>query len=781
MTVTKPATVKFAEFVLGNRWLVLIATLMVVGLFGAGAKNLQFDNDYRIWFSDDNPQLQAFEALQNVYTKQDNILFVVAPKDEKVFSNETLSAIEELTAQAWTLPFALRVDSITNFQHTRVQEDDLNVADLVEGAGNLSEAELQEVQQIAMDEPLLYRRLISENGSVTGVNVTFQMPEKDPHEVSTTAAAARELAQQIMAKYPNLETRLTGVVMMNTTFQEASQADAGSLVPMMFGVIFVVMFFLLRSFAGVFTTLLLVILTSIAAMGASGWLGMPLTSASISAPVIIMTLCVADSIHLLTTMFTNMVKGMDKREALIDSVRINLHPIFLTSVTTAIGFLTMNFSDAPPFRDLGNVTAIGVMVAFGLSVTFVPALMSMLPVKPKEAMATYSNGMTRLADFVLNNRQRLFVGVGIFSIVALLMIPRIELDDQFVKYFAEDIPFRADTDYTIQNLTGLYQVHFSLPSGESNGISDPEFLDDIEEFVGWIREQPDVVYVNTITDVFKRLNKNLNNDDPDFYRIPDKRDLAAQYLLLYELSLPMGLDLNNQINIDKSQTQVLTILGDSSSSQVRDFAQNAEAKFLEITNQDTVGIGTSVMFSYISKRNIEGMLIGVTVGLIVISMILIGALKSLRVGLISLVPNLLPAGIAFGLWGLVVGQVNMAVSVVAAMTLGIVVDDTVHFLSKYLRARRERGLDPEDSVRYAFSSVGVALIVTTIVLVAGFAILGQSSFEINSAMAKLTAVTIVVALIIDFLLLPVLLLKLDKQSQTTQSLAANEVNSYAST
>ncbi|MEM7283985.1 MAG: MMPL family transporter, partial [Pseudomonadota bacterium] len=747
---------------------------------GYGSTKLFFKNDYRIWFSEENPQLQAFETLQDVYTKQDNILFVLEPKSGKVFQPRVLQAIEELTEKAWQLEFAIRVDSITNFQEIRGSDDDLTVTDLIYDAPNLSSEEIARAEQVALNSPLIANRLINQDGSITGVNVTFQMPELEPDEVSRTANAARALAAEVEANYPEIETYLTGVVVMNTTFQEASWEDIKSLIPAMFLVIFFTMLFLLRSVWGMVATVSLVIFSSAAAIGLSGWANIPLNSASVSAPVIIMTLCVADSIHLLTTMFTGIANGASKHDALVDSVRINMQPIFLTTVTTAIGFLTMNFSDAPPFRDLGNITAVGVLFAFVLAVTFVPALISVVSIKPKKTFTTYSVGLTRLAEFVIARRGRLLAFVGILSLALVALIPRIELDDQFVKYFDEDIQFRADTDFTVDNLTGLYQVHFSLPSGSSNGVSSPEFLNHTEEFTNWLRAQPDVVYVNSITDIFKRLNKSLHGEDESYYRIPEDRNLSAQYFLLYELSLPYGLDLNNQINIDKSETQVMAVLGAISSNRVRAFADAAQEEFQRITGRETVGIGTSVMFSYVSKRNIEGMLLGMSLGLILISGILIFALRSLKIGLISLVPNLLPAGIAFGLWGLIVGQVNMAVSVVAAITLGIVVDDTVHFLSKYLRARREKGLNAEDSVRYAFSSVGVALLVTTAVLVAGFLILGQSSFEINSAMASLTASTITIALVIDFLLLPPLLMHLDGTDQeSTDKNADLEVSSYA--
>jgi predicted RND superfamily exporter protein len=171
------------------------------------------------------------------------------------------------------------------------------------------------------------------------------------------------------------------------------------------------------------------------------------------------------------------------------------------------------------------------------------------------------------------------------------------------------------------------------------------------------------------------------------------------------------------------------------------------------------GASSAIMFAHIGHRNIRSMLKGTTVALVLISAILLLALRSVRIGILSIVPNLVPIGMAYGLWGVLVGQIGLAMSVVAGVTIGIVVDDTVHFLSKYLRAQREQGLGPEDAVRYAFSTVGTALWVTSLVLVIGFGILALSTFELNSSMGLLTAITIALALGADFLFLPPLLMK----------------------
>jgi len=369
----------------------------------------------------------------------------------------------------------------------------------------------------------------------------------------------------------------------------------------------------------------------------------------------------------------------------------------------------------------------------------------------------------RFADFVVKHRNPLFWGMGAAIILLISFIPRNELNDEFVEYFDRTVDFRTDTEFATENLTGIYTIDYSLGNGENGGINEPAFLRDVERFASWFEQQPGVLHVNTLTDIMSRLNKNMHGDDEAWHRLPDSRELSAQYLLLYEMSLPYGLDLNNQIDIDKSATRMTVTMESVSSNELLATERRAQDWLSEnAPHMQSDGASPSVMFAYIGQRNIRSMLLGASVALVLISLILIVALRSLKIGLISLVPNLAPAAMGFGLWGLVDGQVGLGLSVVMGLTLGIVVDDTVHFLSKYLRARRERGLNSEDAVRYAFHTVGIALLVTTLVLIAGFMVLHQSAFKLNSDMGLLTAVTIGLALIADFIFLPPLLMKTDK-------------------
>ena len=757
----------FGRYVLKYRWIIILLSVVLVMLAASGGKNLQFKTNYRVFFSSDNPQLQAFEKLEQTYTRNDNVLFVLTPKDGNVFTPETLSVVETVTEKAWQIPYSIRVDSISNFQHTFAEGDDLVVQDLITDAKNLSAAEIKKIREIATTEPLLVQRLVSPEGHVIAVSATIQLPGKnETKEVPEVVKFSRAMADEIRELAPDVEVRLSGMVLMNNAFSESSQQDMATLVPLSFLIMLVVLGILLRGFSTTFGILLVIMMSIVSGMGLGGHIGFPLTPPSASSPTIILTVAIANSVHVLITFIYEMRNGKVKNEALVESLRVNLQPVFLASLTTAIGFLTMNFSEVPPFKHLGNFVAMGVGVSFILSVTFLPALISLLPCRIKPHPNGKDTLMIKLGNFVVTQQNKLLITMGLVIVVLISFLPRNELNDIFVNYFDETITFRQNSDYINENLTGLYIVDYSLETGEQSGISNPAFLSEVEAFANWYRQQPETRHVNIYTDIMKRLNKNMHGDDASWYKVPDDRDLAAQYLLMYEMSLPYGLDLNNQIDINKSAVRMTVSIKTLSSNEIIQLEERAQQWLTANTRhiKSAKGSGPTAMFANIGKRNISSMLIGTTLALILISGILIIALRSVTTGLVSMIPNLVPAAMGFGLWGLLVGEVGLALSVVTTMTLGIVVDDTVHFLSKYLRAKREHGHAAPEAVRYAFNHVGRALTTTSIVLVAGFLVLAQSHFELNSGMGLLTAIVIVLALAADFLFLPPLLMKMEKKS-----------------
>ncbi|MEN8375418.1 MAG: outer membrane lipoprotein-sorting protein [Gemmatimonadota bacterium] len=762
---TAPSRVaRYADWVIRRRWPVLAIAAALVLAAAAGARHLSLATNYRVFFTKDNPDLVAWEEVENVYTKNDNVLFVLKPRSGDVFQPRVLEAARSLTEDAWQIPHSTRVDGITNFQHTWADGDELIVEDLLP-AGPITPEAVRRVRDVSLSEPLIVGRLMAEDGGTTGVNVRIALPGESSDELPATVAKVRELEAEYQERYPDIELHVTGIAMLNWTFAESPQRDMPTVMPLMFAALVLAMIAFLRSFSGTAATLVVVGASAATAVGIAGYMGVQLDPTSASAPTIILTLAVADSIHILVTFFQALRGGASRNEAIREALVQNALPVFLTSVTTAIGFLSLNFSDSPPFRLLGNLTAFGVMVAWVYSMTVLPALLAVLPVRARAGgSGRLARALEGYSGFVVRRHRAILALTTIATVAVGLSIARMRINDQYFEYFSEDLAFRQATDFTLEHLTGLYGVTYSLPAGEPQGVSDPEYLAAVSGFTDWLEGRPHIKHVNSFTHVMKRLNKNLHADDPDEYRLPEDHDLAAQYLLLYEMSLPYGLDLNDQIDIDKSSLRVDATYEDVDVAQMNAEVAAAEAWLDENGTPAmgaAIGTGPSVMFSKITQRNIASMILGTTIGFALIALILTFALRSVRMGLISLIPNVLPAAVAFGAWAWLVGEVGFAVSVVTGLAMGIIVDDTVHFLTKYNRVRAS--MSAEDAVRYAFRSVGAAIVGTTLIVTAGFAMLGLSTFRVTAYMGLLTSLTIVAALAVDFLLLPALLIALDRR------------------
>lgn len=750
-----------ASFSVRRKWLALILSLLVLIAGGFGASKLGMSGDYQIYFSDENPELKAFLNFEASYGKADNISFVVIPKEGDIYQPRVIEAVHKITTKAWNIPYVSRVDSLTNFQHTYAVGDELIVEDLVYDPSEVNDsASLEKIQEIARNEPLLHNFVTADNDGATIINTIVQVDRSDMALINQTVANAREIRSDILSEYPEIDIHLTGALMLSASFSEVAMADSQTLIPAMYGLIIVVMLLVIRSASATFATLLLIMFSTIFGMGIGGWLGIKLTPISITAPTIILVIAVADAVHIIAAFRQRMRRGMEKSAAIIEATAANAFPVTITSLTTIVGFLSLNFSDAPPFHHLGNITAAGILMAWFLSLVFLPAMLRLLPAKYKPVTqgAKHQGVMLKLADWVLARRRAVFGFTMLFCLAAITMIPKIEFNDVWSKYFDTRVPVRQAIDAT-QPYFGTDTMEFILDAGEPGDVLKPAFLQDVATFTDWLQARDEVRHVYSLSHIMKRLNKNLNADDPAYYRIPENQKKASQYLLVYELSLPYGLDLNDRIDIDRENTRVSVTLKDLSTAESRAFSE-AAVEWVNANSSSGVtahSTGTVPMFNYITERNLQSMMEGAIFLVIAIFIIMAISFKSIEIGFLSVLLNAIPILATFGIWAVLVGEVGFSIAIVGPVAVGLVVDDCVHIISKYMVARRHRRASFNESVRYAFDTAGVAIASTTVILGAGFALLATSAFKPNEDMGLMTAIAIFLAMAVSFLAMPGLL------------------------
>jgi predicted RND superfamily exporter protein len=745
--------------------LVVFTALLLFAIL-AGGPRAAFSTDYRIFFSKEDPGLAAFEKLEKVFMKTDNVLFVVHAKNERsIATREGLAAIQELTDAAWRTPYASRVDSLTNFTVVEAQGDDLSQHALVDRpASSLDDATLEAIHARASGEPLLVGGLLSRDGSTGAVNVTLRLPGHGTAEVTEAASFARALVARVAARYPGLEIRPCGMALMNDALMQASVGDLAVLVPAMIVVMMIAMVLLLRSVAATVAVAIVLVASSALSMAVAGWLGYPLTPPAVAAPMMVLTVAVADGVHVVLAAMNGLRDGLDKRAAIVRAIGANLEAVTYTWLTTVVGFVCLNYSEAPPVRHLANMTSFGVTAAFVFSVTLLPALLALLPMRASRPDAETREGgvsrsIERLARFVLRCRWVVLAGATVVTASAGLLASRLEINDQFVQYFGKSIAFRRDADFTMKHLSGIYRLEYQVASGAPGGITEPAYLERLDAFAGWLRSQPEVDHVYALSDVLKRVNQVTHGGALSEYVVPKSKEDAQESLFVYEMGLPAGLDLRDRIDTEKTTTRVSVTVKDMSTREMTGFKSKSEAwlRANAPAAMSAEATGPVVIFSALSERNARSMVQGDFVSLALISLCMMIVLRSARLGLLSVVPNVVPIVIGYGVWRLAVGELNIVASVAGSISLGVIVDDTIHFLTKFRNVMHVEA-DPAVAMRKTLVHVAPAMLSTSGILVLGFVVLTLSSFRMVSDLGWLSILVVGIAPLADLVLVPALVL-----------------------
>lgn len=748
-----------ARFSVSHRAVTLMIGLCVFAAFGLGAGKLAFSTDYRIFFSKDDPGLTAFERLEKSFSKTDNVLFVVKTNEETVFTPDAILAVQEISREAADIPYAIRADSVTNFQRAAADGDDILVRDLVP-EGSTDVASLARAKELAIREPILYGSLLSRDTTTTGINVSIDLPRKDPNEVTASITRAREIVGRARAKHPALDIRVSGMATMNHAFMETSVKDMSVMMPLMLLVMLGTMTFLLRSAWATIAVGSVIVIAAGASMTVAGWLGYPLTPPSVAAPMMVLTVAIADGVHIVLAAQGAMARGLEKRDAIVASVKENLEAVTYTWLTTIVGFLCLNYSEAPPVRHLANMTSVGVTLAFVYSVTFMPALLACLPIKARAQREERSvRVLLRLSEWIIR-RRNVVLGVTLFvTLVFGAAAMRLRTNDQFVQYFDESTAFRKDAEFTMKNLSGIYRLEFQVESGEKDGVTVPAYLAKLDAFAAWLRAQPEVDHVFTFADIMKDVHAATHAGEPDSYRIPSDRASSAESLLLYEMALPPGLDLKDRVSTDRASTRASVTVKDMSSRDMTVFAERAEAWLARTQGIKTQASGPVVIFSALSDRNAKGMVQGDLLSLALISICMIIVLRNVKLGILSVVPNVVPIIVGYGVWYFAVGQMNVVASVAGSISLGIIVDDTIHFLTRFSATHARTG-DVEHAMEDTLTHAGPAMLATSGILALGFFVLTFSAFQMTSYLGWLSVLVVAIAPLADLFMVPALVLAL---------------------
>ena len=758
----------FVNKVIKFRWAIAIIIPLFTIMMASSLKNLEFEGSYRIWFGEDSKILNQYDDFRAIFGNDDAITITFTNEDG-IFTKEALESVQNITEKLWQTEYIARVDSITNYQYVHADEeypDEVLVEDFIEDLDSLSAQDLLKKKQIAMGEDIIIGRLISSDAKTTMIVGRMTPKAGDDPEV---AFNLRDSALSIIApeiKKHGFEFHLNGGPIINTSFIEIAQHDGGTFTPLVMLIAFVLLVIIFRKFSTAMLSISVVVFTFLIVLSLQVMLGFKLNNFTANVPVFVMAIGIADAMHLIWIYMVARKKGLQNHEAIHYSIKKNFLALFLTSITTAIGFASLGISHVIPIKTLGIATASAALLAFVLTILFVPALLAIINPKIKmKDEATKGEGEHKIADFftgfiIRNDKKIILASLGLFVVIGAGIL-KANVDSNTVRYFKENVPFRADTKYLQENITGPMSYEIIVDSKEKDGIKEPKFLKTVESFyTEFYKKFPDVRHISSLMDTVKVFNNVMAGSKT----IPDDKNLIAQYLLLYSLSLPQGMEINDKMDIDERLLRVSANINMVDTS--KDLEQIAWVEdWWEKTPYSAEINGQTIMFAHMQHDITQTLIFSITLAVVLISLIMLLIFKNFRMLPLFIAPNLLPLVLVVGVMGWLSIDIDMGVAVAGAIIIGVAVDDTIHFMVKYIEARK-RGDNLEDALRYVMRYAGSAIIFTSIVLSAAFLVFIFSDFNPNYHFGIVTASALIIAVVVDLLALPALLSIIDNKERS---------------
>ncbi len=774
----------FASFLSRHPLVSLFAVILIAATACAGLPKLHASYSFKVWFSSNDPALVGLEKFEQEFGNDDSIVIAVH-SPSGVFDNATVSLLRELTDDLWRVKDVMRVDSATNQPLVRSVGDNIEIEPLLPTLESLEKASQKtfiaqqdregrhpssvtvvesnylDRKDLAMADPHMPDYLISRDAQTAVIYAHLKPSFESDVLYSDTVNEVRALLKKYEGNGDH-SFHLTGSAVVAYAFQEVSTADLIYLTPIVFFLATILLYWTFRSWSAIALTLSFLCLTILMTFGIAGWLGLKFNVMTAALPNILIATTLADAIHLLSAFFLARGKGLSKQEALKSSLESNMVPTLLTSVTTVLGFLAFCTSQLAAVRELGLLAAIGIMVAWVVTVGLMPAALTYLPadatVRDESAGPKWRARITKYLLWIQRHRAPIIASWTIAFIVSLGLASRNEVNSDVLNYFADSVPVKQADQFLRDHVGGSRGVEIVIDSGKADGVKDPAFLTKADSLQDWIRQYNGVTKVTSIVDIVKDLNQALEGDQHDQFKIPATEEQVAQQLFLYSMSLQAGQDLSYWATMDSRKMRVKVLWTIENSKETLSFLKQMESKSKELGLNAAVS-GKSALLPAINDHIVETFNSSnwQALALVAITMLLI--FRSWKIGFLAMIPNVIPP--AFGAAVMALASINYDVGTVLVMSvvMGIAVDDTIHFLTHYTEKTRHHGLAPIDAITEVFEETGLSLVLTTVILVVGFGVFALGKFTPSVNFGTMTAIALGLAIGADLCLLPAILMK----------------------
>jgi len=750
-----PNLKNYIKFLQKFRWFIAIGIPLIVLALASNLKHVEIDGSYRIWFGEDSKILTDYDNFRKTFGNDDGVVIVF--KDENgIFNKKALSSIDRITEALWKTKYIARVDSLTSYQyvHSNPDEpDDIVVEEFIKNIESATPKYLEDRKHIAINDPLVVDAFISKDGTTTMISARLTPKVNDDSDKSL------EIMDYIDAildaeKATGYKYWVNGGPALNKAFVVIGTDDAMTFTPLVLLASLILLLLLFRRVSGALIPIGVVIFTFLTVLAVQVLLGYKLNNFTANLPVFIVAIGIADAVHVYSIWLLHKREGDENEEAVYQSMKKNFLPIFLTSLTTAIGFATLTISEVIPVLTLGIATASGAILAFIISVVWMPSILLILkkPMKAEVLEAVKEKKSLGYGKFIINNDKKIvLITTAVFILLGAGLF-KVKVDSNTIRYFDETVEIRKSTEFMMANLTGPMAYEIVVDSKKINGIKDPKFMKTVEHFYKDFQSKfPAVQHLASLMDTVKRFNKVVDGRD----EIPDSQNHIAQYLLLYSLSLPQGMEINDKMDINEQKLRItgqVDIVDTSKDLEMMAYVESWWAK----TDYTATVQGQTAMFAHMQKDVTDTLIYSLSLAIFLVTIIMFLIFRRVKILWVFILPNILPVILVVGLMGWIGINIDIGVAIAGAIIIGVAVDDTIHFLVKYFDARK-RGLNMEDTFDEVLRYAGKAILFTTIILTVAFSLFAFSTFTPNQNFGIVTAFALVIAFVVDLLLLPALL------------------------
>lgn len=724
--------------------------ILLTLILGSGIFKIESEYSHKIWFRENDPYLLELDQFERNFGNDETIMLIVEPKSE-LFSPHSIQTVKELTDLMWKTPHVIRVDSLTNYTHVSGTLDQLSVANLVpeENIPNLEQALKIKEEARGLDD--LVGPMISKDLKSTIIIAKMAPVERPVIEYNQSLKFLNEQIE----KYPSdeYEIKIGGTVPLNVAFRNTSTHDLKLILPLVLAILVTLIFFIFKSWKISLFILTEMTLVIIATMGFAGLIGIKFSMLISMVPCIVAAIALADSIHIVTT-YRNEKSG-SKSDAILYSMNKNFAPTIFTSITTFVGFVGLMSTDLQPIAQLGTLAAFGVLYAWLTSLFLVSPLIAVFLPEIKTSAPMSSEKSRRYVEF-LDRNKILILGITILTVaLAVHLTMKNKVNSNIIRYFDDKVPVRQANEYLKKHFGGYSGVQIVVDSGKAEGIHDPAFLLKTQELIKKLEALDNVTRVSSLIDVIEKIHKAIDTQSQTF--IPQTKEQVAQELLLYELGLPVGKNLNTWMSLNRQllRVDVLWSVEDSFKAvhaidDMREIIKESGLK-AEVTGKAALITGLDRYIVKTFSSSILGALAMVALMMVII-------FKSIRIGLFSLVPNVIPPALGLGILALMGEPIDIGVVLITSITLGIAVDDTIYFLTQLAQEMKDSGQQIKLSLEKVLMKSTMGLIHTSVILILSFLVFLIGDFAPNRHFGFLIAIVLFLALICDLCLLPTLLL-----------------------